>query len=817
MNHTSRSGKVQEARRSAPIFGRVRRIHLVGIGGTGMCGIAEVLLSLGFTVTGTDRARTAVTARLAELGARIDHEHTSPLVLDADVVVVSSAIAGDNPELRLARDHGVQIIRRAEMLAELMRMKQGIAIGGSHGKTSTTSMVAEVLTAGDLDPTVVVGGRVHRLGSNARIGRGDYLVAEADESDGTFLHLQPALAVVTNIDWEHVDHYPTLDDVLAAFVHFANGVPFYGAAIVCLDDPNVQAILPRISRRILTYGLQPGADLVAREIRVGSGGSSFELVWDRQSLGRCTIPVPGRHNVANALAAALVGLELGVAADAVIAGLGAFTGVGRRLELRGVARGVTVYDDYAHHPREIEASLSALREAWRGPLTAVFQPHRYSRAQALAGDFGRAFYAADRVIIAPIYPAGEEPIAGVDAAMLARECRAHGHKDVRVAQSLERIAAELQSTLGTEELVVTLGAGSVWRVGAALLEGLRAVDSASSEASAPAPPSVATSPVPPAAAQPNRERDLRRLSADLRGTLHLNHPLAHCTSFKLGGPADALFVPHAATDLATIIQRCRDCRVPLTLIGGGTNLLVADRGISGIVLSLGEGFTGLRIDATSGRVVAGAALPLARLMRATLRAGLIGLEGMAGVPGSVGGAVVMNAGTRAGEIGSTVVSALVLDPAGNELRVSPAELGFAYRSSRVAEREWTLVEVELALEPGDVEAARARAAELRAYRNQTQPHRVRSAGSVFKNPPGDAAGRLLDRAGLKGTRVGGAEVSSVHANYLVATKGCTAADLAALIAYCRQRVWATAGIGLELEIKALGFAPGEVPTEWREG
>jgi UDP-N-acetylmuramate--alanine ligase len=807
----------------------VRRIHLVGIGGTGMCGIAEVLLSLGFTVTGTDRARTPVTDRLLELGARIDYEHTSPLVLDADVAVISSAISSDNPELRLARAHGVQIIRRAEMLAELMRMKQGIAIGGSHGKTSVTSMVAEVLTAGGMDPTVVVGGRVHRLGSNARIGRGDYLVAEADESDGSFLHLQPAFAVITNIDWEHVDHYPTLDEVLAAFVHFANGVPFYGAVIVCLDDPNVQAVLPRISRRVLTYGLQPGADLIAREIRVDAGGSSFELVWNRDSLGRCAIQVPGRHNVANALAAAVTGLELGIPAAEVMTGLQHFSGVGRRLERRGASRGVIVYDDYAHHPREIEASLAALREAWRGRLTAVFQPHRYSRARALAADFGRAFYAADRVIIAPIYPAGEEPISGVDAAMLARECRAHGHKDVRVADSLDGIAGELHSLLAAEELVVTLGAGSVWRVGAVLLERLRA----DAQDDPPPPPvpiaesaAAISSPTPPepphsgtaSAEQPQRysAHTLQRLTTDLHGELHIGHPMERCTTLKLGGPADALFVPAAVADLAHLTQRCREEGIPLSLIGGGSNLLVADAGIPGVAISLGRGFASLRIDTSSGHVVAGAALPLARLMRETLRAGLCGLEGLAGIPGSVGGAVVMNAGTRAGEIGTRVVAVHVLDGDGNQVRIEQEELGFAYRTSRVEQQGWTLVEVEFRLEAGDIDAARAQATDLRAYRNRTQPHRVRSAGSIFKNPPGDAAGRLLDQAGLKGTRVGAAEVSTLHANYLIATRDCTAADLVALIACCRRRVWATAAISLELEVKTLGFASGEVPAEWRE-
>lgn len=782
-------------------FGRVRRIHLVGIGGTGMCGIAEVLLSLGFTVTGTDQSRSEVTKRLGSLGAKIDHEHTSPLVRDADVVVVSTAIGSDNPEIAAAHERAIPVIRRAEMLAELMRMKRGVAIGGSHGKTSTTSLVGDVLTEGSLDPTVVVGGRVLRLGSNARIGAGDVLVAEADESDGTFLQLQPTIAVITNIDREHVDYYPSLDATCAAFVQFANNVPFYGAALLCLDDPHVQTVIPRISRRILTYGLQPGADLVAHNVQPTAGGSSFDLIWQGRSLGTCELRIPGRHNVANAAAAALVGLELGVSPERIIRGLEGSAGVGRRLECRGTAGGVQVYDDYAHHPREIEATLAAVREQWQGRVTAVFQPHRYSRAEELASDFGRAFYGADKVIVAPIYPAGEVPRAGVDAAMLAAECRRHGHKDVRVADSLEAVAAELEEQLHSEELVITLGAGSVWRVGVDLLQRLTAAGGNETERGSESEAMVA------------RQGAAADLVADLAGTVRLAHPLSRCTSYRLGGPAEVAFEPTSTAAAAETIVRGHDAGVPVTVIGGGTNLLVADEGVPGVVMSLGRAFADVKI-LSEGRVIAGAAVPLAKLMHSTLRAGLSGLEVVAGIPGSVAGAVVMNAGTHDGEIGDSVVAVRAIDREGCVIEVAGKDLGLVYRGSNIVAAGLTLLEIEFALEAGDVSAAEMRMKKMRDYRNRTQPHAERSAGSVFKNPPGEAAGQLIDACGLKGSSVGGALVSPVHANYLIAKGGCTAADVAALIALCRERVWAEKRIALELEIRPLGFAPGELPRTW---
>lgn len=781
------------------MFGRVKRIHLVGIGGTGMCGIAEVLLGLGFRVTGSDRVRSDVTERLASLGARIAYDHNGPLVLDSQVVVTSTAISPENQEVNAARAMGIPVIRRAEMLAELMRMKRGVAIGGSHGKTTTTSMAGAVLTEGGLDPTVVVGGRVRRFGSNARVGSGDYLVAEADESDGTFLKLAPTIALITNIDREHVDFYASLADTCDAFVHFANRVPFYGAVVLCLDDPNVQAIIPRLKRRFVTYGIESGAELQACGVTPCAGGSEFELVHRGVSLGRCRLRVPGRHNVANALAAALVGLELEIPADQVIQGLESFDGVGRRLERRGEVRGVVVYDDYAHHPREIEATLRAIREHWDGRVIAAFQPHRYSRVEVLQEDFGRAFYGADVVLISDVYAAGEEPRPGIDAELIASRCRAHGHRDVHAHGPVETLPGALAKLARPGDLVITLGAGSIGRVGPKLLEEMRI-----------------TIPSGVGATAVHRGRKPVDLVGDLEGEQLSGHSLARCTSLRLGGPAEVVFRPATSAAAAEAVARSREAGIAFTIMGGGTNLLVADRGLPGIAIILGPSFRRLQVE-RSGHVHCGAAVPLARLMRTTLRAGLKGLESAAGIPGSVGGAVVMNAGTFEGEFGDHVAAVKGVDSDGRLVEVEGRELGFSYRHSRVRELGLTLLEVELALEFDEAGTAPALAQEIRDYRNRTQPHRVRSAGSVFKNPEGDAAGRLIDLAGLKGTRVGGAEVSRVHANYLVAGDGSSAADFVNLIDLCRARVFDQFGVSLELEVHPLGFEEGELEASWNPG
>jgi UDP-N-acetylmuramate--alanine ligase len=451
--------------------GRVRSIHFVGIGGIGMSGIAEVLLASGFAVTGSDARASDVTKRLEELGAKVFvGPHTATNVGDADVVVFSSAVAKDNPELVIARANNVPVIPRAEMLAELMRLKDGVAIAGSHGKTTTTSLVATVLREAGRDPTVVIGGKLNSLGTNAARGLGDLLIAEADESDGSFLHLSPVVAVITNIDAEHLDHYGTHAKVKDAFAEFANRVPFYGLVVACLDHPHVQAILPRIEKRVVTYGLAAQADYRARNPVVEGLSTRFTLVRRGKPGGEFVVRMPGIHNVLNALAVIAVADELEVPEDVTRRALAGFTGVQRRFTIRGEAAGVTVVDDYGHHPAEVVATLEAAQRAYGRRIVVAFQPHRYSRTHHCFDELVRAFNRADVLFLADVYAAGEAPIVGATSDALALAIRAHGHRDVTWAGPRTEVAKALAARVQPGDVVITLGAGDITRVGPDLLE-----------------------------------------------------------------------------------------------------------------------------------------------------------------------------------------------------------------------------------------------------------------------------------------------------------------------------------------------------------
>ncbi len=457
------------------MFKRYQQIHFVGIGGSGMSGIAEILLNLGYRVTGSDVKRTDVVERLEQLGAKVFIGHEAGHLEGAHVVVTSSAVSPDNIEVQVARQRQIPVIPRAEMLAELMRLKYGIAVAGTHGKTTTTSMIGAILSEGRHDPTIVVGGRVLSLGSNARLGQGEYLVAEADESDGSFLKLAPTIAVVTTIDAEHLDHYGTLEAVRDAFVTFVSKVPFYGAAVLCLDQPNIQLLLPRIEKRIITYGLESGAELVARRLRLAGLTSRFEVFHRGAALGECTLQIPGRHNVLNALAAIGVGLDLEIPFVTIQRALAGFAGVQRRFQVRGTARGVMVVDDYGHHPAEIRATLAAAKAGFDCRVVTVFQPHRYTRTRDLRQEFLTAFNQADVLLVMDIYPAGEPPIPGVSARDLADAIRAHGHRDVTyVGSDRAHVLQHLWETTRSGDLVLTLGAGDVGQLGPALLDRLEA-------------------------------------------------------------------------------------------------------------------------------------------------------------------------------------------------------------------------------------------------------------------------------------------------------------------------------------------------------
>ena len=445
-------------------YRKLKHIHMVGIGGTGMNGIAEVLLNLGYQVSGSDLQENEATQRLARLGAAIAIGHRAENVKAADVVVISSAVREDNVEVERARARLIPVIPRAEMLAELMRMKYGIAVAGSHGKTTTTSMTALVLEAGGFDPTIIVGGRLNTIGANAKLGAGDFIVAEADESDRSFLYLSPFIAVLTNIDEEHLDQYNSLDDIKRTFVNFANTVPFYCPIILCLDDPNLQSIIPELERKVITYGFSAQSDISARDPEFDGFRSSSVLLHKGKTLGPLDLQVPGLHNVLNAMAAAAVGLDLEMPPRTILQALAGYTGTGRRFELRKTVRDIMIIEDYAHHPTEIKATLEAAKRGFTRRVVAVFQPHRYTRLSKLMAQFATSFNQADVLIVTEIYPAGEDPIPGATGRALFDEIRQYGHKSAVFEPDLKKVPALLETVAAPNDMIIVLGAGNVNRI-----------------------------------------------------------------------------------------------------------------------------------------------------------------------------------------------------------------------------------------------------------------------------------------------------------------------------------------------------------------
>ncbi len=456
------------------MYGRIKKIHFVGIGGIGMSGIAELLLNQGYRVSGSDLRDSDTTRRLADLGGEIMIGHQAENIQEVDVVVTSTAVKADNPEVVEANKRHIAVIPRAEMLAELMRMKYGIAIAGTHGKTTTTSMMALILFHAGIDPTAVIGGKLDAFGSNAKLGRGKFLVAEADESDGSFMHLSPTIAVVTNIDEDHLDYYSGIEEIKQIFVDFINKVPFYGRAVLCLEDRNIQEILPKVKKRFTTYGFSSQADFYAEEITHRQGRTSFIAYHQGQELGRVSFRMPGSHNVLNALAVIAVAHELEIPFQTIVGGFRNFGGLQRRFQVRDEVDGIMIIDDYGHHPAEIRATLAAAKSGWNKRIVAVFQPHRYSRTQALFQEFLTAFYQADVLIVTDVYAAGETPIDGATAEALAAGITSHGHKDVTYLATLEEVSAHAASILGAGDMLITLGAGSVNQVCGQVAELLKA-------------------------------------------------------------------------------------------------------------------------------------------------------------------------------------------------------------------------------------------------------------------------------------------------------------------------------------------------------
>ncbi|MCE5210916.1 MAG: UDP-N-acetylmuramate--L-alanine ligase [Deltaproteobacteria bacterium] len=451
---------------------KVKCIHFVGIGGIGMSGIAEVLVNLGYNVGGSDVQPSDTTARLQKIGAKVIIGHAAENIGNADVVVTSTAVKENNPEVMEAHRRNIPVIPRAEMLAELLKMKFSVAVSGSHGKTTTTSMISTILAEGDLDPTMVIGGKLASIGSNARLGDGEIIVAEADESDGSFLKLSPTIAVITNIDREHLDYYPDIAEIKEAFLKFANIVPFYGCTVVCVDNAHVREILPSIKRRMITYGIETPADYSALDIKFKKRKTCYTLVCKGEKQGTVELMVPGLFNVYNSLAAIAVARELNLDFATIKEGLKSFSGVQRRMEIKGRVGDITVVDDYGHHPTEIKATLAAMRQIWKDRLIVIFQPHRFTRTKALFEEFTKAFHDVDILIMNDIYPASEEPIAGINSAVLCEAIRKAGKTHVEYIPKTEDIIEYLLKTVREKDTVATIGAGSIYKIGEAFIKQL---------------------------------------------------------------------------------------------------------------------------------------------------------------------------------------------------------------------------------------------------------------------------------------------------------------------------------------------------------
>ncbi len=455
------------------MFRDTKNIHFVGIGGIGMSGIAEVLINLGFNVSGSDIKESEITDKLHKIGAKVDIGHNIENVRAVDVLVYSSAVKLDNPEIVEARKLGIPVIRRAEMMGEMMRLKFSIAIAGTHGKTTTTSMIASEMLENAMDPSVIVGGIVRSFGGNAKLGSGKYFVCEADESDKSFLKLFPTIAVVTNIDEDHLDNYISIDDIKGAFVEYINSIPFYGCSILSMDDRNIQSILPDINKRYITYGFLPQADIRAKNIEIYNFDSKFDVVYKNFEIKGIQLKIPGEFNIKNALAAISVGIELGIPNNIIKQSIEKFHGVNRRFEYKGEVKGCKIYDDYAHHPTEIESTLKAARDAWEGRIIAIFQPHLFSRTMMLREKFGGAFYNADIVIITDIYPAREKPIEGVTGKIIVDSCFEHRQKNVIYEENKDNIPTILANIVKEGDMIITMGAGDIYKIGEKYIDDYR--------------------------------------------------------------------------------------------------------------------------------------------------------------------------------------------------------------------------------------------------------------------------------------------------------------------------------------------------------
>ncbi len=769
---------------------RPRQVHFVGIAGCGMSGLARLLLQQGHRVTGSDMAPNGGTKELQKLGARICGGHAARNISeDTELVVFTSAVGGENVELQAAAELNIPRVRRGLLLSALMNHPNNIAVAGTHGKTTTTAMIAYALTRSDSGPSYCIGAHVPVLGANAQIGGGKYFVAEVDESDGTLVGFSPDYTVCLNIEPEHLDHYGSMDKLQEAFeALFAST---HQTVFFCADCPNCLALAPKC-RGAISFGLGPEADYHARNVEQTKYGSRFSVCCRDQSIGVVELSIPGIQNVTNALAAVAVADALGVPFKKIADALKEFTGAARRFDRKYEEDGIMVVDDYAHHPTEIRATIAAARtmlardgEDGYRRLVVAFQPHRYTRTQALLDEFGSAFAGADKLFLTDIYAASERPIEGVNGRMLHQAVVSAGQSGAVLEPDLEMLVVRLFAEARPGDLVLTMGAGDMYKVAEALARKLRARK-----------PNVLSP-----EKQPQRmQADWAVLLSD-KSKIRRNEPMSRHTSMRVGGPAEFWVEPANERDLVRLLHYCHVRDIPVTVTGRGTNLLVLDGGIRGVVISLSnDEFARIEVDAE--RLIAGAGARLKAIVGMAARHQLSGLEFMEGIPGSLGGALRMNAGAMGRQTFDVVDWVRYISYAGDLYDAEAKSLPVTYRSCPVFLNHIALS----AILRGTKAERKMIDNRLKAFAQQrwaSQPAKP-SAGCIFKNPEQMPAGKLIEELGLKGLSIGGARVSEMHGNFIVNEGGATASDVMQLIAAIRQRARQERGIDLEPEVMILG-------------
>lgn len=740
-----------------------------------MSGLAQVYAQLGYQITGSDISFNEMTRRLAQMGVTIFPSHESKNVEKVDLVVVSSAINPRNPEILEAQKRSIPIWHRSQLLVDLMSTRDVIAVAGTHGKTTTSSMIFSMILNAGLQPTAIIGGKVKEISSGATLGEGSWLVAEADESDKSFLQYSPRIAVINNIEADHLENYEgKVENIISAFKEFIQHVPSNGWVIFGIDDPNTLVLQKECQKKNLTFGLCKEAQLRVENIELQNFCSMSEVYYENKKLGNLELHLPGLHNIQNALASIAVGIAVGLPYEKIRPGLETFGGVDRRFQKKGEVSGITVVDDYAHNPAKVTAAISAAKTGNAQRVIAVFQPHRFSRTKYLGEAFGPSFDLADMTILTEIYPAGESPMEGVSSQNIYEAARKHGNEKMVYIPQREKINDYLVPLVKSGDLVLFMGAGDIWKIAEDLVKRLE---------------------------DKSPETNHQNNGLHIHGSVQTHVPMKKHTYIRVGGEADIFVTAESVEDLKEISRYTQKKKLKLFPVGAGSNLLVLDDGIEGIVVKLGKGFA-YRERVGETKLRCGGAVLLPNLARYAAENGLSGLEELVGIPASVGGAVVMNAGAHSRAIADVVETVSVMTFDGEIKVLKKQEIEFGYHTSNL--NNVIVFEVLFNLTPAPVEEIKNKIQHYLEIRNTTQPVNLPSAGCIFRNPHVDGAGKLIDRAGLKETQIGGAMISPKHANFFVNTGNATAKDFLGLIERTQKEVKRKFNVDLNLEVKIVG-------------